>query len=81
MLLFYTAIVLPYRISFVDELNTSIFVLDLMIDLCFFTDIVITFFTAIQDPISGRYEIRKKKLAMMYLKGWFIIDVVTTIPW
>jgi len=40
---------------------------------------VLTFFVATEGKL-GALETNKGVLAKNYLKGWFVIDVVTTIP-
>jgi hypothetical protein len=50
-----------------------------MIDLCFITDIILTFFSAIERP-DGMLEVRKKRIAIEYLKLWFWIDLVSSVP-
>jgi len=50
-----------------------------LIDLCFLVDIFVIFFSAYHDEevgiVDSRSEINKN-----YLKGWFMIDVLTIIP-
>jgi hypothetical protein len=46
LLLSYTALIVPVRVCFIDETSAPIFILDLVIDISFFLDIVLTFFTA-----------------------------------
>ena len=45
--LIYTGLVMPYKICFEDETSHTQFVYDLVMDGCFMTDVVLTFFTAI----------------------------------
>ena len=44
-LLFYTASYFAYRTSFYDEITAAQFGFDLFVDICFFSDICLTFFT------------------------------------
>jgi hypothetical protein len=46
LLLLYTASYVPYRISFIDENPMGMIITDTMIDMIFFFDIVLTFFSA-----------------------------------
>lgn len=78
ILLLYIAIFLPIKVSFVDEVTQVESICDLVIDVSFFVDIVMTFFVAFNRDnvlISDRAEIAKT-----YFKGWFFIDVFTVIP-
>jgi len=79
LLLLYTATYVPFKICYEDETSNVQFVFDLLVDFCFFVDIILTFFTAYQDNL-GTLETRKSKIAIHYIKGFFVIDVVTTLP-
>jgi potassium channel len=51
------------------------------VDICFFIDMVLTFFTAIPDPERTSSTITDKKvIAISYLKSWFVIDLISIIP-
>lgn len=78
-LLLYTAIFVPFKVCFTDESTDGEFIFDLGVDFCFFVDIVLTFFTATEGD-RGAIEVQKSVLAKNYFKGWFFIDLFTTIP-
>lgn len=59
LLLFYTASYVPFRISYIDENPVSIIIMDTIIDMIFFTDLILTFFTAFEDKKMG-IEVRHK---------------------
>ena len=46
ILLIYTAFITPKRLAFIEELNIIWFSLELIVDILFFLDILITFNTA-----------------------------------
>jgi len=51
------------------------------VDLCFLTDIILNFRTTIVDKKTGFEVVQPKKIAWAYIKsGWFIIDLVASIP-
>ena len=50
------------------------------IDFCFFFDILITFRTTYYDQTSGDEVFEKKKIAKNYLRGRFLIDLLSTVP-
>ena len=79
MLLIYTALYVPYKTCFVDKYTDTSFIVDLFIDACFLTDIVLTFFTTIETE-NGQLVTDKRQIAIKYLKGWFTIDLLTSIP-
>lgn len=78
-LLIYTAIFVPYKVCFEDETTDEQFIFDLWVDFSFFCDIILTFFTALETS-KGSFETNRKVIALTYLKGWFTIDFLTTIP-
>lgn len=78
-LLLYTAIFVPYKVCFVDDSTDFDFIFDMFVDASFFTDIILTFFSAVDDG-KGNVITSKKEIAFRYLSGWFWIDLVTTIP-
>lgn len=78
-LLLYTAIFVPYRVSFEDDTPTGLFFFELFIDFSFLTDIVVTFF-AVYDDGTGHYVTNKRTIAKNYLSGWFTLDLLTSIP-
>ena len=53
---------------------------NMCIDLFFLADIVITFLTTYIDDVTGDEIAIPKKIAINYLKGWFTIDLLATIP-
>ena len=62
-----------------EEKMASTFI-NAVVDSCFFIDIIVTFNTAI--PISQvKIEEDRKLIAKMYLKKWFWIDLLVTLPY
>ena len=53
--------------------------IDVLIDLIFFVDIIITFRTTFID-FKGREILNPKKIAINYLSGMFWIDLAATVP-
>ena len=78
LLLIYVGVFVPFRVAFFDEVTGFMLMFETLIDLCFAVDIVLTFFTAYEKNKS--VEVRHSKIAKQYLKGWFIIDLIATIP-
>ena len=63
------------------RLPTSLanFVFDLVVDLFFAVDIVLTFFTAQWSRVENTFITNKRVLARLYLYGWFWVDVISTV--
>ena len=80
LVLIYIAIFVPYRVSFWGDLTGFLKYLDIFIDSSFGIDIILNFFTAYDIPEIEKYECRLKKIALRYLKGFFILDFIATFP-
>lgn len=81
--LFYTLFVTPYEIGL--DLETKLdwlFICNQLVTAIFFIDIFVQFVLPVPDPrrADGAYERRHSRLAIRYLKGWFVLDVSTVIP-
>ena len=77
-LLMYTATLVPYRTIFIDEEEkfTFLFFFDAIVDVLYFTDLVLNFFMAYED-VDKRQETRLKKIAINYLNSWFFLDFLS----
>lgn len=84
LLLGYVATWVPFEICYLQDdpgaaLGTSDFI-SIFIDSLFFIDIIINFLSAYEDPVTGLPIISLKKIAINYLTGWFILDLLAVIP-
>ncbi|XP_013144635.1 PREDICTED: potassium voltage-gated channel subfamily H member 6-like [Papilio polytes] len=90
ILVIYTAIFTPYVAAFqlnepdFDKRSRSfgedpIVVIDMIVDVTFIIDILINFRTTYVNA-ADEVESDPAKIAMHYLRGWFIIDLVAAIP-
>ena len=79
MLLLYTAIFVPIKVAFFEETSDSLFAFELIVDLLFIIDIIVTFFSVVEDK-RGNVITERSKIAVKYIKGWFLIDLFTSIP-
>ncbi|KAL8559611.1 hypothetical protein ACOMHN_008322 [Nucella lapillus] len=81
-LTFYTAVMVPYNAAFkiktMDQL--PLLVIDSMVDVVFFVDIVLNFHTTFVGP-SGEVISDPKIIRMNYLKSWFVIDLLSCLPY
>ncbi|OMJ74679.1 hypothetical protein SteCoe_26358 [Stentor coeruleus] len=74
----YTATVLPYELSFIDYSDEWLYI-DGFIDCLFILDILITFNSAYID-VTGKLIISRKAITKQYLKSWFFVDLISSIP-
>ena len=71
---------MPFNIAFVPINEAPVwFVIDTIIDFLFITDIIINFFSAYQDD-EGNLITENRKIARKYLKSWFFIDIISSVP-
>ncbi|MDC0510887.1 ion transporter [bacterium] len=82
VLLIYTAVVVPFRLGFDDgkaDPTSPFFIFETFIDVFFIVDIGLNFRTSYYDS-EGILVISYNTIAGHYLRTWFIVDVVSCIP-
>ncbi|KTG37579.1 hypothetical protein cypCar_00006105 [Cyprinus carpio] len=91
LLVLYTAVFTPYSAAFLlNELEQEkrhicgytcnpLNVVDMIVDVLFIIDIVITFRTTYVNH-NDEVVTHPKLIAIHYIKGWFLIDMVAAIP-
>ena len=80
VLLLFVSVCVPARLAFVEDESTEWIIIYALIDSFFFLDILLSFFTAIDDD-QKVYSITDRKLiAKNYLRGWFFIDIISILP-
>ncbi|CAD8096961.1 unnamed protein product [Paramecium primaurelia] len=80
LILIYVSIFTPFKIGFVQDGEYLTWdYLDNAIDFIFMTDIILTFLSAAYDD-EGNLITERKAIILNYLKGWFIIDLMSSIP-
>ncbi|CAJ1078062.1 potassium voltage-gated channel subfamily H member 5-like isoform X2 [Xyrichtys novacula] len=81
ILTFYTAIMVPYNVSFkIKQNNLAWLVLDSVVDVIFLIDIVLNFHTTFVGP-NGEVISDARLIRMNYLKTWFVIDLLSCLPY
>ncbi|XP_005951067.1 potassium voltage-gated channel subfamily H member 1a [Haplochromis burtoni] len=81
ILTFYTAIMVPYNVSFkMKQNNVTWLVVDSIVDVIFLVDIVLNFHTTFVGP-AGEVISDPKLIRMNYLKTWFVIDLLSCLPY
>ncbi|KAI9345573.1 hypothetical protein BDR26DRAFT_856285 [Obelidium mucronatum] len=85
VLLLFTASVTPYETAFLDSEGTTtidlLFLINQVVNLVFLFDMFIQMRTPFRDPITGQFVRDGRAIALRYLKSWFTIDFISTIPW
>ncbi|XP_029985095.1 potassium voltage-gated channel subfamily H member 5-like [Sphaeramia orbicularis] len=81
ILTFYTAIMVPYNVSFkTKQNNLAWLVVDSVVDVIFLIDIVLNFHTTFVGP-AGEVISDAKLIRMNYMKTWFVIDLLSCLPY
>ncbi|KAM4522137.1 voltage-gated delayed rectifier potassium channel KCNH5-like [Odontesthes bonariensis] len=81
ILTFYTAIMVPYNVSFrTKHNNLAWLVVDSVVDIIFLVDIVLNFHTTFVGP-AGEVISDASLIRMNYLKTWFVIDLLSCLPY
>uniref|UniRef100_A0A7S1SIN5 Cyclic nucleotide-binding domain-containing protein n=1 Tax=Tetraselmis chuii TaxID=63592 RepID=A0A7S1SIN5_9CHLO len=93
LLVIYTSLVLPVRTAFLwaeeeavtdtGEIDSSMdgwTVMDLVIDFTFLFDVILNFNTGFIREPDFVAILSRKRIAMQYCKGWFVFDVVSSVP-
>jgi len=77
IMLLYTALFMPYKVAFIDDDSDSGLsgTLDWVVDSLFFTDIIITFFSAYEES-DGSIEFRLPRIANSYIRSNLILDLI-----
>lgn len=79
VIILFIAATLPFRIAFVEDWSLGWYVIDFLIDLYFFADIALNFSTGYYDS-TGKLVLDRKLAAKQYLKTWFPLDFIATLP-
>ncbi|GJM88664.1 hypothetical protein PR202_ga04753 [Eleusine coracana subsp. coracana] len=81
LLVVYSAWVYPFEVAFMNAVpKGGLEVADIVVDLFFAVDIVLTFFLAYIDSRTQLLVHDRKRIAFRYLSTFFVMDVASTIP-
>ena len=77
----YSVVEVPFLIAFLgSNVSTQLTGLDLFVTAIFAIDIIISFNLTYNDPITNKLVTDRIKIAAGYMKMWFWIDCLATIP-
>ena len=82
MLTFYTAVMVPYNAAFQGKTmdNVPILVIDSVVDVVFFVDIMLNFHMTFVGP-AGEIVFDPRIIRLNYFKSWFVIDLLSCLPY
>ena len=76
----YTATLMPFRIAFDEAVYWDFWtVVDMMLDFVFLIDLGLNFCSITQRD-DGSVEFRRGKIVLLYLKTWFVVDIISCFP-
>ena len=78
ILMIYITMVFPIRLAFIDD-NTDWITADVFLDSIFMVDMIVNSLTAYEN-IDGILVFQLHQIMFNYFKGWFIIDLISTLP-
>ena len=81
VILLYVALVVPFRVGYRQPAESGWYVLDLLIDLYFYVDVVLNFYTGFVDPDDEeRIIYEPTAIAKEYARSWLFIDLIACLP-
>ena len=80
LLLGIVAVLTPYEVAFMQLHVDFLFFFNRAIDLAFAFDMVLNFFLAYRNTEDGVWVRSHAKIAARYLRGWFLIDLLSVLP-
>ena len=78
-LMLYTALIMPYRLAFYEEIKDEWFILDNVVNCLFAVDIILTLNTAYYNK-EGELVSNRKAIFLNYLRSWLLIDILACFP-
>ncbi|MFM8830258.1 MAG: ion transporter [Spartobacteria bacterium] len=73
------AVETPLRLALQLPLTGWLLALEVFISACFLADMVLNFITPVH--VNGQLVTSRKEIARHYLKGWFLVDLLSIFPW
>ena len=86
LLIFYSIVAIPFVLAFDPPSARSggrgaMNLINRGVDIIFMADVVLNFFTAIvENPDGSKMIIELSEIRRRYIKGWFIVDVLSAFP-
>ncbi|KAK2998532.1 hypothetical protein RJ639_024571 [Escallonia herrerae] len=77
----YSSFFTPMEFGFFRGLPKNLFFLDIAGQIAFLFDIALQFFVAYRDRQTYRMVYKRTPIALRYLKSYFILDLLSCMPW
>ena len=80
-LVLYNSILVPMEVASIIRSSVGLAAVNILVDICFFVDIVVNFVTPYPDgKLKDSWISDRKMMALNYLSGWFWVDFVASFP-
>lgn len=80
LLIFWNCLEIPFRLAFFPPYPFDYFIVGAMIDWIFITDCVVRFYLPFLSK-SGYFITDRAAIRKHYLRTWFTVDAISSIPW
>ena len=77
-LIIYSAVTVPFRLGMDHSAEGGWWIFEVLVSLCFLTDIYLNFMTAYLD--GDQFVLDRSMIAQNYFRGWFLLDLSSSIP-
>lgn len=78
VLILYSCITVPFRLGMDHQAKGYWWFVEVMVSLVFIADIVLSFQTAVLE--GDRFVLDRKLIRASYLRGWFTVDLLSSMP-
>ncbi|CAM9237533.1 unnamed protein product, partial [Hapterophycus canaliculatus] len=79
-IIIWSVLEVTYRLGFNRPAQDGWLIFSYFVDALFFADMMVSLRTALLNR-DGEMVTNQKLVAVAYLKGWFLVDLVSTVPW
>jgi len=80
ILVAYSCIQSILNMTFNIEQSDGMFIVFYAVESCFYLDFILSFFQGYHDVEEQKKVFEFRKIAIKYLKGWFVIDFISIFP-
>ena len=79
LLIIYSVVMIPFSIGYALEKNQTLTIFDWIVDVFFLADMIVQFSTAFENEQEEMIT-DWKRISARYLRTWFPVDFISTIP-
>lgn len=78
----FVAVVSPVQVAFLETQMDAMFMVNCIVDCVFIADLILQFFLMyhVRTGFGNRLEHRRSRIAVHYLKTWFLVDFISILP-